>query len=275
MPYIEDVKKRAILGSWSITTDTDKFMDHDGLIDIDGVTSDTVSAVSRDYISVAYGHLLPRTDNENWQACEKIITEFKPQMALPGVYKDCVMVDLSSAYWEIIRRVGYTVRYNPKRGLGVSDQISSYPWSGNKLARAMLLVTAMESGLWWWDGTSRTYFEKTFNPLYQPMLTALVYDVLHGVASDMSELLVYYNIDGGIIRREHLPIWEETAASWGLPWKIKAAGYAMVKSVGSYWIGNLKTRGAGKNNIPHNNLKPRNEWLRRRFLAFSELPEQY
>lgn len=275
MPYLETVKKRAILGAWSITTDNTKFLDQDSLIQIGGDVADTVSSVTRDFVSIAYGADLPRTNNENWQECEKIIREFKPQMALPGVYKDCVMVDLSSAYWEIIRRVGYTVRYNPSKGLGVSDPINDFPWHHNKMARAMLLVTAMESGIWWWDGVNRTYFERTFNPLYQPMLTALVYDVLHGVASDMSELLVYYNIDGGIIRRDHLPIWEEVAASWGLPWKIKAAGYAMVKSVGNYWIGNLKTRTRGNKNIPHSNLKPRNPWLRERFLAFSELSGKY
>lgn len=232
-----------------------------------------MSAVTRDFVVESYGKEMPKTDNQNWRDCEKIVSQFKPQFALPGVYADCVMVDLSSAYWNIIRRVGYTVRYNPGRGLGVSSQINDFPWHDNKMARAMLLVTAMESGLWWWDGASRTYFEKTFNPVYQPMLTALVYDVLHGVASDMRELLVYYNVDGGIIRRDHLPLWEECAASWGLPWKIKAAGYALVKSVGSYWIGNYRTKGSGKSNIPHDNLKPRNPWLRERFLAFSELSD--
>jgi len=275
VPYLEDVKKRAILGTWSITTDDTKFLDRESLISIDGTVFDTASAITRDFVSEAWGHLLPRTDNENWKACEQVIQGFKPQFALPGVYRDCVMVDLSSAYWNIIRRVGYTVRYNPGIGLGVSDPIENFPWHDNKMARAMLLVTAMESGLWWWDGASRTYFEKTFNPLYQPMLTALVYDVLHGVAADMRELLLYYNVDGGIIRRDHLPLWEECASSWGLPWKIKGAGYAMVKSVGSYWIGNLKTRGAGKSNIPHDNLKPRNPWLRERFLAFSGLTDQH
>jgi len=275
MPYLSEVKKRAILGAWSITTDNTKFLDHDALIQIDAETSDTVSAVTRDFVSVSYGKELPRTDNENWTTCEKIVQEFKPQYALPGIYNDCVMVDLSSAYWQIIRRVGYTVRYNPSKGLGVSTPIENFPWHGNKLARAMLLVTAMESGIWWWDGVDRTYFEKTFNPLYQPMLVALTYDVLHGVASDMADLIVYWNIDGGIIRREHLPIWEEVAASWGLPWKIKAGGYAMVKSVGNYWIGNLKTRTRGNRNIAHTNLKPRNPWLRERFLAFSELSDPY
>jgi hypothetical protein len=250
-----------------------KYLDPDSLIQVFGDVSDTVSAAVRDYVTVTQAPTLPRTDNDNWRACEKIVEGFKPQLSLPGVYEDCVMVDLSSAYWEIIRRVGYTVRYNPGRGLGVQAPITDFPYKGNKLARAMLLVSAMESGLWWWDGCSRTYFEKTFNPCYQPMLVALVYDVLHGVASDMKDMLLYYNVDGGIIRRAHLPIWEEVAASWGLPWKVKGGGYAMVKSVGNYWIGNMRTRSRGKTNVFHDNLKPRNPWLRERFLAFSELSD--
>lgn len=274
MPYLDTIKKRAILGSWSITTDDTKYLDETSLIQIVGDVSDTVSAVVRDFVNVSYGKEMPRTKHENWVACEQIIKGFKPQMALPGVYRDCVMVDLSSAYWEIIRRVGYTVRYNPGDGLGVSRPIVEFPWRGNKMARAMLLVTAMESGIWWWNGVDSTYFEKTFNPHYQPMLVALVYDVLHGVAADMKEMLVYYNVDGGIIRREHLPIWEEVCASWGLPWKVKGGGYALVKSVGNYWIGNVRTRSTGKQNIPHDNLKPRNGWLRERFLAFSELADR-
>jgi hypothetical protein len=235
--------------------------------------SDTISALSRDFVSVAYTDLLPRCDNPNWVLCENVVKQFKPQFAQPGVYRDCVMVDLSSAYWNIIRRIGYTVRYRPGRSLGVSDPIEYFPWKDNKLARAMLLSCALESGLWWWNGKDTVKFEKTFNVLYQPMLVAAVYDILHGVASDMGEALLYYNVDGGIIRNAHLPLWTEVCESWGLPWKIKAQGYALVRSVGSYSIGNIATKGSKKTNHHFSNLKPRNGWLRQRFLAFSGLSD--
>ena len=236
--------------------------------------ADTISAISRDFVAISYSDILPRCDNANWIECENVIKQFKPQYALPGVYEDCVMVDLSSAYWNIIRRIGYTVRYRPGKSLGVSDPIEWFPWSENKLARAMLLTTALESGIWWWDGDARISFEKKFNALYQPMLVAAVYDTLHGVAADAKDLLLYYNVDGGIIRQAHLPLWNEIASSWGLPYKIKAAGYALVRSVGSYQIGSLKTKGKQQVNRYHDNLKARNPWLRSRFLAFSDLTEQ-
>src|SRR5688500_4696618 len=63
VPYLEDVKKRAILGTWSITTDTVKYLDPDSLIQVFGDVSDTVSAAVRDYVTVTQAPTLPRTDN--------------------------------------------------------------------------------------------------------------------------------------------------------------------------------------------------------------------
>lgn len=231
---------------------------------------DTVTATVRDWTRFTYEGHLPHFSNDAWSENLRVVDAFRPQFAAPGVYRDCVFVDLSSAYWHIARRVGLDVRFLQGAYLGVNSPIETFPYSDHKIARGLLVSCCLPGGLWWWDGKGGTTFQKTFNPVLAPSFVACVYSVLHGVASDMAELLVYYNVDGGIIRREHLPIWEEVCESWGLPWKSKGAGYAMVRSVGNYSIGRMSTKGEGKALVPHSNLKPRNEWLRRRFKAFQD-----
>lgn len=273
LPKIETITERCIVGSLSFTLKRIKYVEKETLIHVGEGIFDTVTSVVRDWARFTYTGRVPRFDHATWVENERLVDDFKPQYALPGVYEDCVLVDLSSAYWHIARRVGYDCRFAQGRYLGVNSPIVDFPFSGHKVARGMLVSCALKGGLWWWDGCGSTSYQATYNPVYAPAFVALVYSVLHGVASDMRDMLLYYNVDGGIIRRRHLPIWEEVCASWGLPWKTKAAGYALVKGVGNYSVGSMRTKSLSSRNSHFDNLKPRNPWLRERFLRFAEWPD--
>lgn len=276
LPYLEDVHVPAKLGTFSITTKHEKYLDHEFLVHVGEGAADTIPSVSRDWIDIKYGHRLAYTDAANRAAIEKVIKGFKPQLSRPGVYGDMIMVDLKSAFWQIARRLGYNLMYRPLKTLAGGERMAAddFLWSANKIARGMLVSCALpETTIWQWDGKGKITSQKKFNQLGQPMFVAAVYDVLHGVAADARDLLVYYNVDGGIIHRSHLPLWDEICQSWGLEYGIKASGYALIRTVGSYQIGNLKTMGKNARRKEFDNTKPRNEWLRERFKKFADLKE--
>lgn len=272
VPYLEDIKEKAVLGSFSITTQQTKYVQEQNLIGIDG-QFDTVPSVCRDWIDLSYGKSIPYADAETRAACAVSIASFKPQLARPGVYSDMAMVDLKSAYWSIIKVLGYTCTYRPNKSLSGGERMGQDEWlfGANKTARAMLIATALKGGLWLWDGKGGIKYQAKPNYLQQDMLVACVYDVLHAIAAECKDLFVYYNVDGGIMHSSHVPIWEEACESWGIRTAIKAQGYALVRSIGSYSIGRLETAGRKARLKEFDNFKPRNEWLRVRFKKLAEL----
>jgi hypothetical protein len=73
-------------------------------------------------------------------------------------------------------------------------------------------------------------------------LTVLISAILHYIVGQVKEYLVYWNIDGGIIRSEGLELAQRVVEGLGLKLRIEAKSEeAVVRGIGRYRIGDFET----------------------------------
>ncbi len=152
----------------------------------------------------------------------------QPLLAIPGTYGDCVYLDLKSAYWSILKVIGWDVEYFPNRWLGVRSDVSDFPFQEHKLARNSMVSIGLAGKANYWTGDKLISIRKG-NGLVNMALWSAVQDTLNGIALDMEKAgAVYINTDGYIFRRENIEVAFEVAQSWGLELGIKEEGAADV-----------------------------------------------
>lgn len=161
----------------------------------------------------------------------------QPMYTEPGKYnKEMVYLDLKSAYWSIVRVIGWDVDYFP--GMLVRQRgCDDFPFAGNRLARNSLVSLGLPShGFLYLNGRFITVPHSWRVNLG---LWSAVQDILHGVADDMIKRAgaVYVNTDGYILPAAHEAIAREIGAEWGLEMGEKNRGRATVYGVGAYSIG--------------------------------------
>lgn len=161
----------------------------------------------------------------------------QPMYTEPGKYnREMVYLDLKSAYWSIVKVIGWDVDYFPGmlvRRRGCDD----FPFGANRLARNSLVSMGLPSkGFLYVDGRliSIPHAWKVNIGLW-----SAVQDILHGVADEMIKRAgaVYVNTDGYILPGENEAIAREIGAEWGLAMTEKNRGRATVYGVGAYSIG--------------------------------------
>lgn len=201
-----------------------------------------------------------------------------PYLAKPGRYGDCVYIDLKSAYWSIMQLVGWDAEYNPGRWLGRRSIMTDFPLPENRLARNSLVSSSLLSSVSVWTGSKLTT-KQTGNKNYNPVVSSIVQDVLHGIASDMENLgAVYVHTDGYI-----LPSYLERPAlrlineGWGMPARVKHRGWGMVRGVGAYAVGeHVSKRLPTTTAETARNIIPRSKaWLRTTMASRRERTQLY
>lgn len=166
-----------------------------------------------------------------------------PLFAKAGRYPDMVYVDIVSAYWSIMKIVGWDVDYYPGRWLGVSSDITDFPYADDKLARNCLASAGLMGNVRMWTG-NKLVWVKTYNPNVNMMLWNFLQDVLHGIGTEMIRSCgaVYVHTDGYIIKKERLQTAFDIVQSWGLTASVRYEGGAVVRGAGDYDIGWRKSR---------------------------------
>jgi hypothetical protein len=161
----------------------------------------------------------------------------QPMYTKVGKYNtEMVYLDLKSAYWSIVKVIGWDVDYFPGmlvRRRGCSD----YPFAHNRLARNSLVSMGLPShGFLYKDG--RIIAVPHAWKVNLGLWTA-VQDILHGIADEMIKRAgaVYVNTDGYIIPAENEAIGREIGAEWGLAMGEKNRGRTTIYGVGAYSIG--------------------------------------
>lgn len=195
--------------------------------------------LARNYVSVKYPKRR-RVTTEQYHEVMK--PRSQPLLAIPGTYGDCLYLDLKSAYWSIMKIIGWDVEYFPGRWLGVKSDVTDFPFQEYKLARNSLVSVGLVGKANYWTGEQLVSVRKS-NGLVNMVLWSAVQDVLNGIALDMERAgAIYINTDGYIFRRENAPLAYEVAESWGLELGIKEEGAADVLAAGTYSIGMKKNR---------------------------------
>jgi hypothetical protein len=230
----------------------------------------TPTELTRLYIGIKYKLPLPIRKE---QAIAVAQARPMPLLARPGKYGRGVYIDIKSAYWQIVKAIGWNVAYYPNRYIGKESDVSDMPkfLQENKPARAALVSTSRKSSLAIWNG-EKILNEPTFNPMLNMRLVCLVSDVLQSVAREMKEsipCLPYSNTDGFIVPETHIRTAKSILQSWNLPYGIKYRGDIEIYGTGSYRVGGYSSLRIEANtafdNIDDINWK----WIKRNFVPFT------
>jgi len=193
--------------------------------------------LARLYLQVKYGKKKRRITTAQWQNFYKTARSM-PIWAMPVYLDHAYYLDLRSAYWSILRAVGWGVDYTPGQILSIKDPITvnDFPFPHNKMARNCLVSIAANGSrvMQFWDG-SKIIYRKAGNGLVNRMLWCLVCDILNGIAWDaVGAGAVYAFTDGYIVPATRLAQVTEAIEAWGLPLAIKAEGECDISGPGAY-----------------------------------------
>jgi hypothetical protein len=257
--------------SWSATTKRYKWLNREVTI-VQDDTPLTPGDIARNYLTLrGWRGLKRRMTTEQFQYFFGL-KRSAPLLAIPGDYEDMVYYDLKSAYWSILRRVGWGVEYNPGKWLAFGERVNDFPYADHKLARNCLVTVGVVGKMNFWDGQQIKLISKA-NPFANQMLYGLVIDTLHAIALDMKDAgAVYVHTDGYILPARHEGRVAEIGRKWGFDIGRKGSGRCSIWSVGHYSIEGVERGTGSKFRRQFENLSsfPVRDWFSRSFLRLSE-----
>lgn len=269
-PKVTDIVSPVYLGSfsWTLTAEKKRLVYEPTALYPFGVPQ-TPGEIVRDYLDWKYPRKLRCTKSQH-----AAITHPRsfPRMAHKCELEHGVYIDLKSAWWSIVRAVGWDVDYFPGKFIGVSSNVNDFPLQENKPARSALVTAGLSNPVRLWTG-KRLIWKTTNNLHINYGLWAIVHDVLHGIASDMQEVgAVYVHTDGYILPGDRVGEALDVVSSWGLKCGIKGEGATKVFGVGVYTVGGVKTK--RRRAVPvkdHVHVEPQFKgWLRSKFRLWAE-----
>lgn len=201
---------------------------------------ETPPTIARDYLDIAYPRK-PRCTGEQaelFAQCQDL-----PLYCEPLVCKDGVYVDLHSAYWTLLGIIGWDVDYHPAKYLSPGRAPYDFPLPENKLARNSLVSAAQSTSMQVWTGY-KFISEAPYNKHLNRGLFRAITDILQQVARDALVCgASYIATDGYIFEANKANYFIELLENrWLLPWTIKGRGPTIVTGVGSYRVGELRTK---------------------------------
>lgn len=271
-PRLRNIHERCICGSfsWTLPDSKRRLIYAPNAVYLDGKVC-TPGDIARWYLKVKYPRRL-RCSTAQYEEFAK--HRHHPLYAIPCMIEDGYYVDCVSAYWSILKVVGWDVEYMPGRLLGVGSLMTDFPFAGNKLARNCLITNGIAMTMKLWDGKEQRLLSmKQGSPKRNLGLWAIVQDVLNGLAVDVIRAgALYVHTDGYICSGQSLPRVMEAIASWGLPAKIKYQGKATIYGSGAYDIDKHVHKQLIAVPQPIDSLCAPNhhEWLRAKFRYHAE-----
>jgi len=256
-PNLTDIDNRTLLGSFSWFTPVEhiRYLNPNTIVNI-GLGDQTQPEIARDYLMAKFGKP-PKIRKTQLDELTRVRTA--PLFSVPGTYPDMCYIDLKGAYWNIRRIIGWDVDYMPGKWLTFRSDVEDFPAPELKVARSALVSLSQSASLLVWTGR-KIISEKTGSNLLNSALWACVFDILHGIASDMLNLgAVYVHTDGYMLPRRRADEAIETVRQWGLLATLKYEGDAEVTTVGVYRIGNRQTLQRAPV-VPHAWHKVDNRW---------------
>lgn len=250
-PKLTDTHEPVTLGtfSWNLMKSKVRLIDAKNVVNI-GFGVQTPPEIARDYIGSVFPKRLRAYSDQIFAFTHPQRTAVlyaKPQRIIKGVY-----VDISAAYWNIVRLVGYNVEYfPPDKWLGQGRHVEDFPLAQHKVARSSIVSQGLIRPILMWDGFKLIEPRKVGGKTVNQALWAIVQDTLHSIAGELKEKcqLGYAHTDGFIVPSHHTDKAMEIISSYGLTSKVKvdasgnrASGLTYILGVGRYIVGNVRTR---------------------------------
>lgn len=253
---VRNVNERVFMGNFSYTYATSKQRKiiASGEVSTLANKPQTASEIARDYLDVCYPHRLRCTGQ---QREEYILPRSIPLYYQPFVSKDAIYLDIKSTYWAIQQVVGWNVDYMPGKFLSPGRAPYDFPLPDNKIARNCLVSAGLSNKVTVWTGNK--FIETSpYNHHLNLGLYTLICDVLNCLASEAISCGAHYvNTDGYILPSNRSAEMFERFAYWGLPLHVKAVGETLVTGIGSYIVGDKKTKAFYTDNQnPYCNIYP-------------------
>lgn len=220
----------AMLGNFSLTTRTTKYVALEDTITEQGIT-DTPPYHFRKLMEEG------EYSKKNSPECHSY-----PYYAIPGRWGYCYYIDIRRAYLQIARRFGSDCHLFPGRTIGYGEYCFTSPiFEQYRIIRGMLVSgTSKEiKATLWQDGNYHT--QKRFNSLHAPHLRAAIMNTLHAIAHMCKRYVVYWHTDGCIVPSLYLAKLCKVLDTYSLTHAIKHEGNTQVYGVGSYSIGEYST----------------------------------
>jgi hypothetical protein len=199
---------------------------------------DTNTAHARDYLISCYGRRRCKKEQR-----EALNTWKMPLYCRPCIVRDATYVDIKSAWYAIMMRVGWDVEFWPNRWLGRGTPPYDFPLPDNKIARSALVSVARSSKIPTWE-KGKIVYKPMYNAVENTHVYGLIACVLNGIASVAVDLFnaVYVASDGYIVPSNRAADLITYISDWGLIARAKAKGPAIVGGVGAYWVGDTHSK---------------------------------
>lgn len=265
-PALSTLNEIVYMGSfsWTLTTSRKRLIARSGRREIDGMLC-SAGDLARDYIAIKYPEKLRATGD---QANEILRKRSHPLYARIGEYDYCYYVDLKSAYWSILKTVGWDCDYFPRKWLGLGQLMADFPFPDDKLTRNCLVTAGLVTPRRIWDGRFKSFRARNEgNPRPNYGLWAIVQDILHSIAYEVIiNGGVYVHTDGYIVPAANLGSVAGVIESWGLQATIKREGKAKVLGAGGYTFSGATDREHIRAKTDFNNVRRVDylQWLKRR-----------
>lgn len=223
--------KRAIIGSFSLTTSNERYLldgclvEHNGKIETPGhhfgqICKDISFPKKTTHIeSVAY-----------------------PYKALPGKHPYCFYVDVSKAFYQIANVYGLETSHREGKYMAFGSTLPDTVFSDSKLMRSLFVSGTQKTSKFteWINHELRT--RQFPNRNYAPHLSRAILATLHAIQVLVSDLSLYSHTDGFITPFYWLDKATRRLDERGIQYSIKGEGQCQIYDVGSYSIGDKRTK---------------------------------
>ena len=272
-PDISKFSQRVIVGTYSRTYQSDMVRQllTEAVVDI-GFGAQSHTEVARDYIAAKFTKRLRAYSDqiESFKRPRASVLYSQPCRLLSGCY-----IDVRSAYWTIVRIVGYNVDYYPGKWLGQGADVEDFPLPNHKVARSSIVSQSLLTPMTYWTGTELKQSKPMNSNNVNYGLWALICDVLHAIATDLITHCEckYAYTDGFIIPAHRKELAYEIINSYGLSASLQASGLSYIHGTGRYIVGDKKTRNISTavKDTPYSNLNSyvSGSWLQPRLQAMA------
>jgi hypothetical protein len=239
-PY--GLHEAAILGTYSyaLLTSRVRLLIKSSLIELDEEHREPPPVIARDYLRAKYKRG-PINKKNQIEAIEDG-TKPVPIFAAPGKFTEGYYIDIKSAYWSIMKIVGWNPDYYPGKWIAPGEPPSDFPFPEHKIARNCLVSAGVPGKMLQYKPTGQFYEVGGGSPLKNPGLFRLISDVLNSIAhTARREYGALYVNNDGFIAPSHKSAAQivQLIKNWGLTPTIKAEGPGAVRSAGAYQVGKM------------------------------------
>lgn len=220
----------ARLGNFSLTTKDKRFMLEEAIIDYEG---------SQELPSHHFNQIC-KTISFSKGNPYHVELSF-PYKAIPCRLPYAFYVDVSKAYYQIVRSFGMEVSHREGRFLSFGTTAPHTLFAQNKMVRALLVSGTMRKSRFteWKDHD--LHIRAFSNPNYAPGLRRAIYSTLHAIQSLVSNYTCYAHTDGFIVPSWRIGRVTQLLEGYGIEYSLKGEGATEIYGVGAYRIGSKRT----------------------------------